>query len=38
MAAVRALVRAGSVLAFLGFVVFTPLGWAVVLVAASATP
>jgi len=38
MATVRALAGAGSVLAFLGFVVFIPLGWAVVLVAASATP
>lgn len=39
MATVRALVGAGSGLAFLGFVVFVPLGWALVLlVAASATP
>ena len=38
MTTLRALVGAGSVLAFMGFVVFVPVGWAVVLVAASATP
>ena len=38
MATLRALVGAGTVLAFMGFVVFVPVGWAVVLVAASATP
>jgi len=38
MATLRALVGAGTVLAFRGFVVFVPVGWAVVLVAASATP
>jgi hypothetical protein len=38
MATVLALVGAGSGLAFLGFVVFIPLGWAVVLVVATATP
>jgi len=38
MATLRALVGAGSVLAFMGFMVFVPVGWAVVLVAASATP
>lgn len=38
MATLRALVGAGSELAFMGFVVFVPIGWAVVLVVASATP
>jgi len=38
MATLRALVGAGSVLAFMGFVVFVPVGWVVVLVAASAIP
>ena len=38
MATVRALVGASSVLAFMGFVMFVPLGWAVILVAATATP
>ena len=38
MATLRALVGAGSVLAFTGFVVFVPVGWAVILVAASAAP
>jgi hypothetical protein len=34
MATLRALVGAGSVLAFLGFVVFAPLGWALVVYTA----
>jgi len=34
MATLRALVGAGSVLAFMGFVVFAPLGWALVLYTA----
>ena len=38
MATLRALVGASSVLAFMGFVVFVPLGWAVVLVVATVTP
>ena len=38
MATLRALVGAGSGLAFMGFVVFVPIGWTVVLVVASATP
>jgi hypothetical protein len=38
MATLRALVGAGSGLAFMGFVVFVPIGWAVVLLVASATP
>jgi hypothetical protein len=38
MATLRALVGAGSVLAFMAFVVFVPFGWAVVLFVASATP
>ena len=38
MATLRALVGAGSVLAFMGFVVFVPIGWAVVLVVATVIP
>jgi hypothetical protein len=38
MATLRALVGAGSMLAFVGFVVFVPIGWAVVLVIATAMP
>ena len=34
MTTLRALVGAGSALAFLGFVVFVPLGWALVLYTA----
>ena len=38
MATLRALVGAGSMLAFVGFVVFVPIGWAVVLFIATAMP
>jgi hypothetical protein len=39
MSTLRALVGAGSALAFLGFTVFVPLIWIVILIAAStATP
>ena len=34
MTTLRALVGAGSMLAFMGFVVFVPLGWALVLYTA----
>ena len=38
MTTLRALVGAGSVLAFTGFVVFVPIGWAIILVVATAIP
>ena len=34
MATLRALIGAGSVLAFLGFVMFAPLGWALIVYTA----